>query len=59
MTDTSSTAIANITMDHFPPRPLNRPHRINVNLKIEPWLNDFIVISSIVNLTLAALTFAF
>jgi hypothetical protein len=36
-----------------------RYYRKNVNLNVDPWLHNFIVYSSIINLTLAFLTFAF
>ncbi len=34
-------------------------YRKNVNLEVDPWLHYFIVCSASVNLTLAALAFAF
>lgn len=34
-------------------------YRKNVNLEVEPWLHYFIVTSAIINLSLAAFTFAF
>jgi hypothetical protein len=36
-----------------------RYYRKNINLNVDPWLHNFIVYSSIINLSLAFLTFAF
>ena len=36
-----------------------RYYRKNVNLYVDPWLHNFIVISSFVNLGLAIFTFIF